>query len=296
MNVTAVFSDAPACDDTSELDSIYRRGCSVRITGPVSKSEYNGTLAVPVFTEAAGRIEVALLEDGKELSLKPECLVRMKHTGLKTKALQSKWATSAACERLAEREANHIFRNGDYWHTFEYGQTIFPRWRGRGELEVLLERVELGLKPLASFVLQPGKDMPSDRRAAIRKAESRGLSASTFCNSWGVWMLHAVKYPEQPLGAFLSRCEKAMFARMEPNLEAVLLRPLGHFLCRDCDMASPVLSMPLECAIVFGYPFSLAISRYREGALRTVPRILQRPSATPGGEEGKLSPTGMQHA
>jgi hypothetical protein len=50
-------------------------GGLVRITGLVSKPEYNGKLAtVAEFSATTGRIRVSL-EDGKELSLKPECLV-----------------------------------------------------------------------------------------------------------------------------------------------------------------------------------------------------------------------------
>jgi hypothetical protein len=68
-------ADSAAAAALLETMADFAVGTRVRITGLVRTPEYNGKLATVLrFVEATGRIGVSL-QDGTELSLKPECLI-----------------------------------------------------------------------------------------------------------------------------------------------------------------------------------------------------------------------------
>ena len=52
---------------------------------------------------------------------------------------------------ISKFDLNFFFRNGDFDHSFAHGQNHVPGWRGRTENEVILDRVERGLKPVGQI-------------------------------------------------------------------------------------------------------------------------------------------------
>lgn len=89
---------------------------------------------------------------------------------------------------------NMFFRGGDPEHLFDVGgQRAIPEWRGRTEVDVLLERVSRGVKPVASIVLHSnGRGHPEgyclrytsnfSLAGLLRAVEEQGLASAQFEN------------------------------------------------------------------------------------------------------------------
>lgn len=140
-----------------------------------------------------------------------------------------------------EKINNEYFRNGDYKHVFEYGQRKIPEWRDKTELQVLIERVKQGLKPIAAW---------SARKTDLELIKSHNLYYHDFINDWG---MHVVQFTAFP--------DKKIFGDMTA-------RDYVHYNSIDLGCG---LSLT-ECALCYGY-----VTPYeKKSRLRRSPRNIRK--------------------
>lgn len=98
---------------------------------------------------------------------------------------------------MNDYELNFLFRGGDEEHTFEYAKTIVPEWKGKKEIEVLIERVKAQKKPIASIVLDNYEDRDLIWSEILLESE---LCSVRTTNEWGMDMAYFTAMPNWTLG------------------------------------------------------------------------------------------------
>ena len=172
---------------------------------------------------------------------------------------------------MNDYELNFLFRGGDKEHTFEYAKTIVPEWKGKKEIEVLIERVKAQKKPIASIVLDNYEDKELVWSEILMESE---LCSVRTTNEWGMDMAYFTAMPNRTLGE-LARQRMGYFRHQQvkyleryswnsahsttlaPDLLRLVLdeRPLISFL-EGFDMSdkAKVQVNQTESALLLGYP------------------------------------------
>ena len=157
---------------------------------------------------------------------------------------------------MNDYELNLLFRGGDKEHTFEYAKTIVPEWKGKKEIEVLIERVKAQKKPIASIVLDNYEDKELVWSEILMENE---LCSVRTTNEWGMDMAYFTAMPNWTLGE-LARAAQATTMPVIHDLAPILElvndeRPLISFL-EGFDMSdeAKVQVNQTESALLLGYP------------------------------------------
>ena len=87
------------------------------------------------------------------------------------------------------------FRGGDEFHVFEYDQKMVKEWASCSEHSVLFHRCFMGIKPVATIVL----DNYCDPLNIQLEAWNIGLTCATFENKWGVKVLNVTRLGDYTL-------------------------------------------------------------------------------------------------
>ena len=144
-------------------------------------------------------------------------------------------------------EMNYYFREGDYEHTFEYGQTQVPEWREKEEYEVLIERVKSHKKPVASLVL----DNYTDKEQVWDIISSSVRHAKRHTNEWGVDVVTFTDMPDKSLG------DVAAARQWEDDWDEFSNKhkTVGSYVDSGFDISSKTNPVTFsESALLYGYP------------------------------------------
>ena len=162
-----------------------------------------------------------------------------------------------------EARRNYYFRNGDPEHVFEAGQEAIPEWRDYGEEDVLLERVQQNLKPVASIV------HPIERMKGISLEdvhEAWNMDFSIGINEWGVSILTITAQAGASLHDLLMQRDPeerelvAHLIRDKQSKRLLKTRQVRRYLVPGgFDMSSGLFPVNwLESALLYGYPLDRA--------------------------------------
>lgn len=138
--------------------------------------------------------------------------------------------------KISETDKNLFFRGGSPKHVFEYGQTQVPEWKDKSELQVLAERVNNGLKPFATFVIQEGDG--SKEKAYLEKFED--LAVVLKRNKWDVLVVRFCL--KENLKTRLNHF------RLDAEFEG---KTFEHYLENGCDTSAG--DSYEECGVLYGY-------------------------------------------
>ena len=169
-------------------------------------------------------------------------------------------AASASLSR-EEAERNFFFRQGDEEHLFETGQRSVKAWQGRHEEDVLLERVQARLKPVASIV---------NNGLNLNVLEDEGLSFTIGLNEWHVPILTLTAEPDVTLLTLLKRRDAeerrlvASWVDDEVSMRELSQRRVRRYIVPGgFDISSQLAPVNvLESALLYGYPLDLAGSSW----------------------------------
>lgn len=152
---------------------------------------------------------------------------------------------------------NFYFRGGDEEHCFAFGgQRAVPEWKDRSEADVLIERAEAKVKPVASIVL---KNYARAERFEILK-RCRHMHRRVTRNEWKVYELRVTARPDASLYTLLKErgAEGECFVR-SGRFEWLRSATVRTYVNDgfDCSGKRHRVSV-LVSALLLGYPLDLA--------------------------------------
>lgn len=169
---------------------------------------------------------------------------------IELKLLEKSWSHMIS---IQERKNNMYFRGGSKETTFEFGQQLIDDWSCKIEEEVLMDRVQHGLKPLAQIVVQDNNSTEN-----LVAMAHQHLVAHPFVNAWGVPCVSVVRDPDVPLRSLFNG-RQLQLSTVESNIEILGKRLLRYYVS-GCDLS--LGHTPFECCAAFGNNFRDAMALY----------------------------------